>query len=98
MAGAPVSDPWSAAFGAVASVAKPAPAGPSNAISTGSTNAGTIDNSGWNVTFGAGSSITSDRDQTAPANIGQAVGQLTQYAPYLAVGAVVLFILKRRRK
>lgn len=93
-------DPWSAGFqalGAVAGAAKAPPAGPSDA--RGGTFGGTsLDNSGWNVTFGPNSGITSDRDQTAPATIGAAAAGAMRYAPQIALAIVAVLVLKKLRK
>jgi len=58
----------------------------------------TLDNSGWNVTFGNNSGITSDRNQTAPAGVGQAAAGLMQYAPYIALAAGGVLLLKKLRR
>jgi len=104
-----VADPYSAIFGAVASVAKPSPAGPSGANSSGSIGT-SLDNSGWNVTFGNNSAIDATRSQTAPtvaatggaiANPSGALGGLgglgiTQN--HLLIGLVLLVVVKVMRK
>lgn len=95
-------DPWGAAFGAASTVLASAvstpPAGPSSAVG-GSQGGSKVDNSGWNVTFGNNAGIESTRDETAPASLGQALGGMTPYLPYvaLAVGAVVIIKRLKRR-
>lgn len=99
MAGVP-ADPWSAGFnalGAVAGAAKAPPAGPSNAVN-GGFSGGSIDSSGWNVTFGPNSGITSDRDQTAAAGVPGALASVTKYMPQLALVVVAVVVLKKLRK
>jgi hypothetical protein len=59
------------------------PAGPSNAQSSGEIGGSRFDNSGFNVTFGSGSGITTQRTQTEQ-------GQFSEYLPYVIVGAVFL--------
>lgn len=91
------ADPYSAAFGAIASVATPAPAGPSEAKSSGAIGGANFNNSGWNVTFGTNSGIRSDVDNTAPGSVTGAVAGMAQYLPYVAVAVVVLVIWKKRK-
>lgn len=89
--------PWGAAIGAAAEVAKAPPAGPSEAKSSGSVGGAKLDNSGWNVTFGSNSGISTNRDETAtPAG---PLSGVAAYAPYiaLAVGAVVLLKIMKKR-
>jgi len=93
-------DPFGALFGAIGStvgaVASAPPAGPSSAV--GGTQGGAkFDNSGWNVTFGSGG-IDSRRDETAPANIGQATAGLMQYAPHIALAVVAVLVIKKLKK
>lgn len=59
-----------------------APAGPSNA--SGRQDAG-FDSSGWNIVFGAGSSIDSKRNQ-------EQAGNFDQYLPYILAAAAVLIV------
>lgn len=92
----PAADPYSAAFGAIASLASPAPAGPSDAKSSGTIGAN-FDNSGWNVTFGNNSGVTSDRTDL-PNTIGSAASGMAQYLPYAAVAVVLLIVMKKMKK
>ena len=82
-----MGDPYTAiigaGIGAVADVAKAPPAGPSEAKSSGTIGGAGFDNSGWNVTFGSGSGITTERTQTTQ-------GEMAKYLPYVVVGAVFL--------
>lgn len=110
MAGVTAADPYTAlagaALGTIGSIAKPAPAGPSNA-GGGSQGGGLFDSSGWNVTFGQGASITSDYDKTQtqgtgkPGTAAQAAGMAVQdmgnLLPY-AVGALLLVAVAKKLK
>jgi hypothetical protein len=101
-------DPYAALFGAVAGVATPGGAGPSDAKSSGSAGV-SLDNSGWNVTFGNNSAIDATRSQTAPTvsatggalgTAGAALAGLGINSTHIAmaVGALVLVkVLKKRR-
>lgn len=93
------ASPWGAAIGAVAQVATPAPAGPSEAKSSGSIGGSNLDNSGWNVTFGNNSGIKSDRDQTQPGNLTQAAASLMgNPAMLIGLGVVALVVLKKLKR
>lgn len=60
-------------------------AGPSSAALRGES---AFDGSGWNINFGSGS-IESSRSQA---------GELTDYMPYVIVGAAVLIVWRLTRK
>ena len=99
------ADPYTAVFGALAGAANPAPAGPSDAKSSGSVGT-SFDNSGWNITFGSGS-IDATRSQTAPtvaANGGAQAGPAAALAGLgidsntLLIGLAVLVAVKLMRK
>jgi len=104
----PAADPYSAVIGAVAGLATPAPAGPSEAKSSGSIGTN-LDNSGWNVTFGNNSAIDATRSQSAPtvaATGGAQTGPASALAGLgidtnmllLGLGALVLVKLMKRKK
>jgi len=67
-----------------------------------------FDSSGWNVTFGSGSGITSDYDKTQsqssglPASPAQAAGQVVQglgnLLPYVVGGLLLLAVVKKLKK
>lgn len=95
--------PWGAAIGAAGQVLSSAvatpPAGPSEAKSSGSIGGANFDNSGWNVTFGSNSGITSDRTQTTPANIAQtAAGLLDGNNMLYLLGGLVVWKLMRKKR
>jgi hypothetical protein len=99
MAAASGIDPWAAAFGAVATVAKPVPAGPNYA--TGGTVGTTFDDSGFTVIFGDGNDMTTTRTQQQPAigaTVAAAAGSLGQYAPYIVGAMVLVMVMKKRRQ
>lgn len=85
-------EPYSAvlgtAIGAIGQVATPAPAGPSQA-SSGDVGGNAFDNSGFNVTFGNDSGITTQRSQDNP---------MGKYLPYvlIAVAGLVAWRLAKR--
>jgi hypothetical protein len=102
--------PWGAAIGAVAQVASAPPAGPSEAKSSGSIGTN-FDSSGWNVTFGANSSIDSMRSQTTPsvttsggsmseggALAGLGLGGISQNTILLLLAAVVVVKMLKKKK
>ena len=80
------ADPYSAAFGAIASVATAPPAGPSAAESSGSIGGAAFDNSGWNITFGNNSGITSKRAEDT--------GLENPYVQYALIGCGFLLAWK----
>lgn len=75
-------DPYSAMFMAAASAAQAPPAGPSEAKSSG-TIGNNYDHSGFNVTFGNNSGVTTKRTQTTDA-------PMQKYLPYVIVGVAGL--------
>lgn len=107
---------WAAAIGAVASVAtsgqKKGGAGdysPPDSFADAKSTQAMFDNSGWNVTFGANSPITSTSQKTAsqdntplqsayglPAVAGSTVGGIP--LNYIIAGLVVLVIVKKMKK
>jgi hypothetical protein len=87
----PYSAVISAGIGAAAEVAKAPPAGPSEAKSSGTIGGAGFDNSGWNVTFGSGSGITTQRTQTE-------TGEMTKYLPYVVIGVAGLLAWRYLKK
>lgn len=86
-AGAAVGGPWGAAIGgAIGLFSGGGGAGnsaPSNASNMGQIEGPKLDSSGWNITFGNDSAITTDRTETV-------AGQFSEYLPYMVVGVVML--------
>lgn len=100
LTGASVANPWIGVAGAFANglgkgMGSSAPAGPSNA--QGRSEA-VFDNSGWNVSFGAGD-IDSNSEKSTSTGAGSLGGQLTDYLPYFiaAAGAVILWRMSRKK-
>ncbi|MYN45791.1 hypothetical protein GTP23_12110 [Pseudoduganella sp. FT93W] len=96
MAAAP-TDPWSAGFMALGSVAKAAgPAGPSSAISTAA-----FDNSGFTVNVGGGSASSNKTALPSPVQTMQAAavhvgGLLSNPATVILVGLALFLYLKHK--
>jgi hypothetical protein len=84
----PAADPYSAVIGAVAGVAKPAPAGPSEAKSSGTVGGGVFDTSGMNVNFGSGGVTSSRTEQSA----------MSDTMKYVLIGAACVIVLKLMKK
>lgn len=78
-----------AAAPAIMGAAKAAPAGPSEANSSGMIGGSAFDNSGWNLTFGSNSGITAERTQATP---------MQGYLPYVLVGVAGLLAWRYLKK
>jgi hypothetical protein len=91
MAGLPVQDPYSAAFGAAASVASAALS--DKGVQAGSTQTQNgFDNSGWVVNVGSGSATNSQ----SKTPLGDVTKLLGNPLVLLAIGAVLYFTLGRK--
>jgi hypothetical protein len=102
--------PWGAAIGAIGQAVSAPPAGPSNADSAGSIGTN-FDSSGWNVTFGANSSIDSMRSQTTPTVSttggttaggglagGLGLGGIDQQTMLLIAAVLVVVVMKKKKR
>jgi hypothetical protein len=101
--------PWGAALGAVGQALATPPAGPSDARHSGAVS-NNQDTSGWSVNYGDGN-IDAVRSQSAPGasasggslsdmvpGLGGAIGGVNMNLVLLAVGAIVLVkVLKRKQ-
>lgn len=82
------ANPWASVVGsALSGMLGGGPAGPSMAY--GGSSGGMFDSSGWNVSFGDNSPVTSDRTQQ---------GELSQYLPYVIVAGVFLVAWRAFKK
>lgn len=99
LAGAAATNPWlgvaSAFAGGLGQSMGTAPAGPSSAAGRSEA---VFDNSGWNVSFGAGN-IDSTSEKSTSTGAGSLGGQMTDYLPYFvaAVGAIILWRMSRKK-
>lgn len=97
-AGAAVGGPWGAVIGGAAGMASdmatPSPAGPSNASSLGEIGGALFDSSGWNINFGEGNGITTERTQTEAGQF----SAIKEYLPYAIVGAIFLVAWRYTKK
>jgi len=76
-------NPYAAILGTALGSMSAAPAGPSQASSLGTIGGNMFDHSGFNVSFGNNSGITTSRKQSEG-------GQIDKLLPYVIVGAVFL--------
>ncbi|WP_317205560.1 hypothetical protein [Janthinobacterium sp.] len=94
------ADPYSAAFGAAASVASAALDDKTNQTQNSNFGGATFDNSGWNVNIGSGAAnntpVKTTTNSPIASGVGAALATLQNPMVMLAIAAVVYMVLRRK--